>query len=218
MTPAVSQQGNLANPFALFVAMHGLQLEWAESAAEPASAWKLLDVSSLELEVGTEVPPGWRLPNFQVLDDEGEDLHCYLDEWESNGAGLVALYHVESECRQPGYWFEEMITRGWGLAVREVPRGIIVNCTWTIQRGRGRFHAVCTTLAGREVAHLREALPRRPVLTMESFARRLKEVAVESNAIESRNQELTVIFNGAAEDLDLFVVDARVRRFLMCVV
>ncbi|CAK9102848.1 unnamed protein product, partial [Durusdinium trenchii] len=188
--------------------MSGLQLEWAECAAAPASAWKLLDMTSVELEVSAQDAPGWYLPHLQ-LDDEGEDLHCYLDEWAPDGPSLVALYHVESECREPGYWFGEMIPRCWGLAVREVPRGIIANCTLTIEPDRGVFQAVCATLAGREIARLQGALLRRPALAMASLAHRLKQVAVEDDALRSQNQELTVVFDGAGEELDLVAVDAR---------
>ena len=185
--------------------MSGYRFEWIRCAGSnwtqltqslPVTdpcAWKLAPAGSILIVHAIDEAPGWyvpvvvfRLPGARAVAVEG--LRLLGQFWVYN----VHFIHDNDNEDQ------ELFSDG-KLILREVPTCLVFNCNLTILDDK-HFQAAFTNLAGNELLQVVQVLP--PKLTMGCLAGLMKAEVDRLNLLQSHNQEVRVLLNGATSELD----------------
>ena len=168
----------------------GTDLATSIAEAGPA-AWEPVCPETLVQDF--DEAPGWfafmlfvRVDGSTLRGDRPERLSD--DVW----VYMVDLYDSDAE------WYYEC-----PIAVREVPSGLIFNCSISILEDKW-FEAIFTNLAGKQVLRLLQALP--PKLSMGCLIFIIKIYAQRQGLLQSQNQEVRVLLNNSTVELPWNVI------------
>lgn len=154
--------------------------------------WELAPAGSILIVDEIDEAPGWyvpavflRLPGARAVAVEG--LRLLGQFWVYN----VDVMHDNDDEDQELFYDGKLI-------LREVPTCLVFGCSLNILDGK-HFQAVFTNLAGNEMLRIMQELP--PKLTMGALVGLMKAQADQLNLLQSHNQEIKVLLNGAKAEL-----------------
>ena len=177
-----------------------LRLEFAfvENIFEPSMSTCVANPESWELLSHHEIqrldaPPGWRLDAFVVwLKGIGELAQCFVCHVTADGWMCIPKRLEGNRFKTNDFLFGRVV-------VREVLSCLVINCDISITEN-AQFEAVFTTLADTEVTRLQGEPP--SLLMVRHLHDHVKETAVVTGHLRSRNQRLAVQVNDAMQELD----------------
>ena len=157
-----------------------------ERIADPRS-WHLL---ANHLCNQADIVPTRCLKPFTVWFDV--QYYCWLDVRQHDDKYL--LYKLQS-LDGDDIWFEDP-----RIAVREVPSGPVLNCELSVKEN-AYFDVICTTMAGSQILHLHQQLLPPTTFTSYYLTQLITEALCDNGQIQSQNQQVHVLLNGAHEEL-----------------